>query len=161
MKIRRAVRGDAKDICRIYNHYVLNTTVSFETDEVSTQEMQDRIETITKFYPWLVCESGKDLIGYAYAAQWKERKAYSRSAECAVYVDRDHHGKGAGALLYGRLIEECRSAGLHLLIAGITLPNEASIAFHEKFGFSYIGKFSEVGLKFGNIIDVGYWTLVI
>ncbi len=161
MKIRKAVRGDAEEICRIYNHYVLNTTVSFETEAVSSEEMQGRIEIVTEKYPWLVCDTGEKLLGYAYATKWKERKAYSSTAECAVYVDKDHHGKGTGSLLYGRLIEQCRTAGLHLLIAGISLPNNASIALHEKLGFSYIGKFSEVGLKFGKYADVGYWTLAI
>jgi phosphinothricin acetyltransferase len=159
--IRKAVPEDADGICKIYNHYVINTAVTFETEPVSVGEMTDRLRKITEVYPWLVYEEEGKITGYAYATRWKDRKAYDHSAECAVYVDKDELGRGIGKMLYTNLVEECRASGLHLLIGGITLPNEASIALHEKAGFTYIGKFTEAGFKFGKWVDVGYWTLIL
>ncbi|MBK6507323.1 MAG: N-acetyltransferase [Ignavibacteria bacterium] len=157
--IRKALVSDAQGICRIYNHYVENSTVTFETEVVSDELMKDRIERVSANYPWLVIEEDGEILGYAYATRWKERQAYNFTAECAVYVDKCNHAKGIGNGLYSELITECKNAGLHLLIAGIALPNEASLILHEKLGFAYVGKFPEVGKKFGNWIDVGYWTL--
>ena len=157
--IRKALVSDAEGICRIYNHYVENSSVTFETEAVNDELMKDRIERVSVNYPWLVVEEDEKILGYAYATRWKERQAYNFTAECAVYVDENNHKKGIGNSLYSELISVCRNAGLHLLIAGIALPNEASIILHEKLGFAYVGKFPEVGKKFGNWIDVGYWTL--
>jgi L-amino acid N-acyltransferase YncA len=157
--IRKAILSDAHRVCRIYNHYVENSSVTFETEAVSDEYMKDRIEKVSANYPWLVFEEDEEILGFSYATRWKERQAYSFTAECAVYVDKNNQAKGIGSKLYSELIRECRNVGLHLLIAGIALPNEASIFMHEKLGFSYVGKFTEVGNKFGRWIDVGYWTL--
>lgn len=157
--IRKALVSDAQDICRIYNHYVENSSVTFETEAVSDELMKGRIERVSANYPWLVFEENKEILGYAYATRWKERQAYDFTAECAVYVDKSNLGKGIGYRMYSELISDCRNTGLHLLIAGIALPNESSIILHEKLGFAYVGKFQEVGKKFGRWIDVGYWTL--
>jgi phosphinothricin acetyltransferase len=157
--IRKALVSDAQGICRIYNHYVENSSVTFETGVVSDELMKDRIERVSANYPWLVFEEDDEILGYAYATRWKERQAYDLTAECAVYVDKNNHAKGIGCSLYSELIRECGNSGLHLLIAGIALPNEASTILHEKLGFAYIGKFPEVGKKFDKWIDVGYWTM--
>lgn len=157
--IRAAVQSDAPAICRIYNYYVSHTTVSFETRPVSEEAMSRRIKEVQRSYSWIVYEAEGTVVGYAYATRWKERSAYDLTAETAVYVDRDFQGRGIGKKLYSKLIDECRSAGLHLLIGGIALPNEASIALHERMGFEYTGKFSEVGKKAGKWVDVGYWVL--
>lgn len=159
--IRPALPEDAQGICSVYNHYVLNSPATFETAEVSIDEMRQRISRVTENYPWLVFDAGGSVAGYAYATRWKDRKAYDLSAECAVYVSEKFQRKGIATELYASLISECRKRKLHLLIAGITLPNVASIAMHEKSGFRYIGKFPEVGWKFGGWIDVGYWVLTL
>ncbi len=137
----------------------MNSVITFETESVSDEIMKVRIENISQKYPWLVYEDEGKILGYAYATKWKERQAYDLTAECAIYVDKDSQGKGIGSMMYSGLINECKTSGLHLLIAGITLPNDASIALHEKHGFVHIGRFSEVGKKFGRWVDVGYWIL--
>ena len=99
------------------------------------------------------------LMGYAYATPWRVRSAYRFSVESSVYVSPDHPRKGVGTRLYRQLIDELRARGLHMVIGGIAQPNEASVALHEAMGFKKVAHFSEVGMKFGRWIDVGYWEL--
>ncbi len=100
---------------------------------------------------------GEHIVGYAYATPWKPRSAYRFSVEASVYVDFAHMGWGTGSLLYGQLLSVLQEKQIHMVIAGISLPNEASVALHEKFGFRKVAHFPEVGFKFGSWIDVGYW----
>ena len=155
--IRNATLADAQQICDIYNHYVLNTAITFEEESVAVREMEHRIEDYTKAYPWLVFEDGSEVLGYCYATKWRVRPAYASSAETTVYVRKDHGGKGIGSALYGELIDRTAARGLHALVAGIALPNAASQGLHEKMGFRKVAHFEEIGKKFGSWIDVGYW----
>lgn len=148
-------------ICNIYNHHVLNTMVTFEEEPVSIAEMQQRLETITARYPWLVYEDNSIVAGYAYATQWKTRAAYRHSAETSIYVAEGHTGKGIGRQLYARLLAILKEQGIHAAIGGAALPNAASVKLHEALGFKYVGSFSQVGYKFGKWIDTGYWELVL
>jgi phosphinothricin acetyltransferase len=158
--IRAALPSDADAICAIYNHYVRNTTISFEEAPVSAGEMAQRIADVgAAGLPWLVLIDGDTLIGYAYATKWRVRQAYRFSVETSVYLDRHQTGKGAGKMLYEALLAELRQRELHLAIAGIAQPNEASVRLHERLGFKKVAHFGEVGRKFGNWIDVGYWQL--
>ena len=158
--IRPAFSGDAEAICAIYNHYVGNTTISFEEAPVPAGEMAQRIAEVSAAdLPWLVLCEGDTLLGYAYATKWRVRQAYRFSVETSVYLDRHQTGKGAGRLLYEALLAELRRRELHLAIAGIAQPNEASVRLHERLGFRKVAHFGEVGRKFGNWIDVGYWQL--
>ena len=157
--IRSAIVGDAKQICNIYNFYVLNTIVTFEEDAVPEEEMRSRIENITSKFPWIIYETNGKIKGYAYASEWKSRCAYKHSVETTVYLLNGAHGNGIGSKLYAELIKRLREMNIHALIGGISLPNDASIALHEKFGFKKIGQFEEVGFKFDKWIDVGYWEL--
>ncbi|MFC5480538.1 arsinothricin resistance N-acetyltransferase ArsN1 family B [Massilia suwonensis] len=158
--IRSASPADAEAVCAIYNHYVDNTTISFEEAPVAPGEMAERIADVASLnLPWLVmCEDDK-LIGYAYATKWRARAAYRFAVESSVYIDCDYAGKGAGTALYEALLMELRRRELHLVIGGIAQPNEASVRLHERLGFIKVAHFSEVGLKFGRWIDVGYWQL--
>jgi phosphinothricin acetyltransferase len=107
--------------------------------------------------PWLVAEMAGRTVGYALARPWKERSGYRFSVEVAVYVVPELAGRGVGTLLYSRLFEELAGRGVHAVIGGIALPNEASVALHEKFGMRKVAHFEQVGYKFGRWIDVGYW----
>jgi phosphinothricin acetyltransferase len=109
--------------------------------------------------PWLVLEVEGRVRGYAYATRWRVRPAYRNSVESTVYLEHDAAGSGWGTDLYLALIDALRGKGLHLVIGGIALPNERSIALHEKLGFAKVAHFSEVGFKFGQWHDVGYWQL--
>jgi L-amino acid N-acyltransferase YncA len=160
-QIREARSDDADAIARIYNHYIAHTVVTFEEALVSTEELTQRIEKVqTASLPWLVVEQERDVVGYAYAGPWHARCAYRFSAEVTVYLAPDHVGRGLGALLYGALLPMLRARGFHSVIAGIALPNPASIALHEKFGLHKAAHYEEVGYKFNRWIDVGYWQKV-
>jgi L-amino acid N-acyltransferase YncA len=158
--IRAATSADADRICTIYNHYIATTTISFEEEPVTPADMAQRIADVgAANLPWLAMVEGDKLIGYAYATKWRVRAAYRYAVESSVYLDPDHAGKGAGTPLYEALLAELRQRGLHLVIGGIAQPNEASVRLHERLGFTKVAHFSEVGLKFGRWVDVGYWQL--
>jgi L-amino acid N-acyltransferase YncA len=155
--IRNALPADAPGICGIYNHYVEHSVITFEETPVEPKEMEGRIKEVQEKYPWLVWEEKNEILGYAYASSWKGRCAYRFSAEATVYVRQDIRGKGVGKALYGTLLEELSRRSVHMVLAGIALPNEESQALHERFGFKKAAHFSEVGFKFGRWVDVGYW----
>lgn len=159
--IRSAIVSDAKAICDIYNHYVHNTIITFEEEPVSVAEMQNRIVEVTDSLPWLVLEEQGDVIGFAYASKWKSRCAYRFCVESTVYLAPHLTGRGNGRQLYEALISDLRSRSLHSVVAGIALPNPASVALHEKMGFEKVAHLKEVGWKFDQWIDVGYWELIL
>ena len=160
--IRAATEKDAESIIRIYNHYVLNTTITFEEEAVSLQEMSSRIAEVTSnALPWLVMEEDGEVVGYAYATKWKGRSAYRFSVETTVYLAPGRGGRGLGFKLYEVLLARLREKGLHAAIAGITLPNPQSIALHEKLGMTKVAQFKEVGFKSRQWLDVGYWECLL
>ena len=162
MIVRDATPDDADAIVAIYNHYVATTTISFEEQAVSVAAMRQRIADVQHGgLPWLVALVDGQLGGYAYATPWRARAAYRFSVESSVYVGADHARLGLGSALYRQLLARLRAAERHLVVGGIALPNEASVALHEKMGFAKVAHFSEVGRKFGRWIDVGYWQLTL
>lgn len=162
MQIRPAGVRDAEAIARIYNHYVRDTVITFEVDDVDPESMARRIdETNAAGLPWLVAEAGEGVAGYAYASTWKSRCAYRFSVESTIYLDPGQTGRGIGRPLYAALIDGIRDCSMRVAIGGIALPNPASIALHESLGFRKIGQFEQVGYKFDRWIDVGYWQLTL
>jgi phosphinothricin acetyltransferase len=158
--IRSAIEADAQAIAAIYNPYVANTIITFEEQPVTAQEMAGRIrEVLTASLPWLVSEQDGKIVGYAYASKWKNRSAYRYAMECTVYLDQTFTGKGLGTELYKALIGEFKTRGIHTAIGGVALPNPASVALHESLGFAKVAEFQEVGFKFNQWINVGYWEL--
>jgi phosphinothricin acetyltransferase len=156
--IRAAELSDAAGIAAIYNHYVEQSIVTFEEEPVSDAEMARRIEDVrSESLPWLVAEQAGRVVGYASSRKWKSRSAYRFSAEITVYVKPCHARRGIGSKLYAQLFPTLQARGIHAVIGGIALPNEASVALHEKFGMRRVAHFAEVGFKFGRWIDVGYW----
>ena len=159
--IRHATHHDAAAICEIYNHYILNSSITFEEQPVNVVEMQRRLREMADTFPWFVFEKNRSVIGFGYASAWKSRCAYRFSAESTLYLHHEHTGQGAGGELLQALIENLEALGLHSILAGISLPNPASIALHEKMGFEQVAHFKEVGRKFDQWIDVGYWELLL
>lgn len=160
MHLRDATPDDAAAIAAIYNHYVLTTTISFEEETVTADDISQRIAKIRQAgLPWLVLEMDGELTGYAYASKWRERSAYRFSVESSVYLRDGQSGKGLARPLYEALLARLRAAGVHAVIAGITQPNEASVRLHERVGFEQVALFKEVGRKFERWLDVGYWEL--
>lgn len=160
MEIRHAKNEDAAQIAEVYNYYITSTHHTFETEPLEAEAMVERIAEVTAGYPFLVAEEDGVVLGYAFAARFKLREAYEHSAEVSIYVRNEAKQKGIGTRLYDRLFKELEDTLTHAIIAGIALPNDASIAFHEKLGFRKVAHFREVGYKLGRWIDVGYWELL-
>jgi L-amino acid N-acyltransferase YncA len=161
MLIRPCTPNDISAICAIYNHYIDHTVITFEETPVTLTQMQERVNSYTQHYPWLVYEDAGEVVGYAYASKWKDRSAYKHTAEVTVYLKHDATQKGFGSALYSELIEQLKAMGCHILLGCLAIPNEPSAKLHERFGFKKIAHFTEVGLKFDRWIDVGYWQKVL
>ena len=162
LTIRTAEPADAALIAGIYNHYVKTSIVTFEEDPVTTQEITRRIADVrAASLPWLIAEEANTITGYAYATRWRTRSAYRFSAEITAYVSPENGGRGIGSKLYSQVLPLLRTQYIHTLIGVIALPNEASVALHEKFGFRKVAHFEQVGFKFNRWIDVGYWQLLL
>ena len=161
MKIRKATLDDADAICNIYNYYIENTAVSFETETVSEIEMKRRMnEVIDAGYLFYVGEIKEKIIGYDYANRWHNRCAYKSTAEVSIYLDKNETGKGYGTQLFEHLLTQIDKNKIHTLIAGICIPNESSVRLHEKFGFKQVSNMKEVGRKFDKWHDIGHWQLI-
>jgi len=159
--VRAVDAGDAAAIARIYNHYIQTTVITFEEQTLSDAAMAQRIADVSALgLPWLVAEEDGQLLGYAYATRWKPRTAYRYSVEITVYMAPGSAGKGLGTALYVELFRQLRALGVHAAVGGIALPNEASIALHEKVGMKKIGEFEQIGFKQGRWLNVGYWQIV-
>lgn len=160
--VRTAGLEDAEAVAAIYNHFVLRTIVTFEEEPVSPTEIARRMEEVrTASLPWLIAERGGAVVGYAYATAWRARRGYRYSTEVTVYVAPGEGGLGIGSLLYAELIPALQARGIHAAMGGIALPNDASVALHEKFGFTKVAHFEQVGVKFDRWIDVGYWQRIL
>jgi len=160
--IREVQSRDVGALCEIYNHYVEHTTVTFGTVPVSEDEMAETIVTAGPSLPCLVWEDPgtTEITGYAACSAWKSRCSYQHSLETTIYLAHGTGGQGVGTLLYRELMDQVQAAGYHTVLAGIALPNPASIALHEKLGFEKVGHLREVGFKFEQWVDVGYWQKI-
>lgn len=159
--IRPVTPADAPALADIYNPYIRDTTITFEEEPVTAEEMAARIAKVTEAYPWLVWEEGGRVLGYAYSSVWRARAAYRHSTETAIYLAMDQRQQGAGTRLYQALLDELRTRGFHLVLGGLALPNEPSVRLHEKLGFRKAGHMREAGRKFDRWIDVGFWELLL
>jgi len=160
--IRKVQLSDAENIVSIYNYYIENTTISFETVKIDANEEMRRIKKILDSnYPFIVYEEQNMLLGYAYLSKWRERKAYDYTLESSIYIHKDYQNKGLGKMLYKELVELGKAQGVHALIGGLSIPNLQSQKLHEKLGFNKVGIFKEVGYKFNEFIDVEFWQLII
>jgi L-amino acid N-acyltransferase YncA len=161
ISIRNVAAQDAAQICDIYNHYVRNTVITFEQQPVSVPEMQERIASYASAYAWLVAERDGQVLGYAYATRWRARAAYDHTVESTIYVADAARGSGVGRPLYMALLDALRQRSIHAVVGCIALPNPGSIALHEKCGFEKVAHFPQVGRKFDQWIDVGFWQVLL
>lgn len=159
MYIRLASEDDAAGILSIYAPYIINTSLTFETEAPVENEFKERIKKYLLKYPWLVCETDGQIAGYAYASQYRERTAYQWSTECSVYIHDDFHRCGIAQALYSALFAVLKKQGFMNVYAVINLPNDKSVALHERMGFAYFATYEKVGYKLGQWKNVGWWRL--
>ena len=150
---------DTKQLLDIYNYYVLNTIVTFDIELLLIEAFIEKITRINNDYPFIVFEENNEILGYAYGSKWRPKPAYKHTVESTVYVKNGAHGKQIGTKLYGKLLDLLKEEGYHMVLGGLTLPNEVSVKLHEKFGFKQVAHFKEVGRKFDTWLDVAFWQL--
>lgn len=160
MEIRSAdPASDAAACVAIYAPYIDGGATSFEEEPPTVAAFSERIARISKTYPWLVVEREGEVAGFAYACPHRERPAYRWAVEVSVYVAAEQQRRGCGRALYGELFERLRRQRFQIACAGITLPNDASVALHESLGFVPVGVYRRIGWKAGAWHDVGWWQL--
>lgn len=154
MMIRSVQLADAKTIRDIYQPYVTDTAITFEVDVPTVQEFEKRITQTLAHFPYLVAEEEGVVVGYAYASTYYARAAYDWTVELSIYISKEARGKGIGSALYDALEEELKARGFLRYLACIALPNEASIAMHEKRGYVQVAHFPKIGYKFDQWHDI-------
>ena len=155
--VRDAVEADVPELTAIYNHYIATSPATFDIEPFSVEQRErDWFPqySATGRYRLLVATDGSRVLGYATSSPFQSRAAYETTVATAIYCAPDNLGRGAGSLLYGALFRAIAGENLHRAMAGITLPNEASVRLHHKFGFTDIGIEHEVGRKFDRYWDV-------
>lgn len=159
--IRDVRLTDARAIADIYNYYIENTTVTYETEKVTVEEMEERIKDISARHPYFVYEEDGRIVAYCYAHPWRTRAAYRLTLESTIYLDHNITHQGTGTRMMNHLIELCRSQGYHVLIACITDENTGSIAFHERLGFRHVAHYDQVGRKFDRWLGLDDLELIL
>ena len=158
-QIRLAKEHDAEGILEIYSPFILNTSLTFETEVPSIAAFLERINTYLNNWPWLVCEMDRKITGYAYGTCYRERTAYQWCVEVSVYIHDDYQRSGVAKALYTALTEILKRQGFRNAYAVINLPNDKSVSFHENSGFTYFATYEKVGYKLGKWKNVGWWQL--
>jgi len=152
--IRRATLGDARSIAEIYNHYIENSTATFDT---VAKTVGERIAWLTEHgdtHPVFVAERGDEVVAWGSISPFRERPAYRHTVELGIYVAPEHTGQSLGPKLLSTLIDAARAAGHHILVAQVVATNGPSITMGERAGFEVVGTMREVGYKFGQWLDV-------
>ncbi len=150
---------DGAGCAAVYAPFVTESAASFEERAPTAEQFATRIELTSKTHPWLVADNGERVVGFAYGCPHRERAAYRWAADVSAYVAPEHQRRGIGRALYGSLLPLLVRQGFHVACAGIALPNEASVALHELFGFRLVGVYPRIGFKRGEWWDVGWWEL--
>jgi phosphinothricin acetyltransferase len=154
--IRDASEFDAEACAAIYAPYVKQTAISFELEPPTPAEMVDRITKAVQRHAWLVLEDEGRVVGYAYGGPMKTRAAYRWSCEVSIYMELGRRRTGGGRALYEALFERLTERGYRTAIAGMTLPNDASVGLHQALGFEPIGTYRKIGWKFDSWHDVAW-----
>jgi L-amino acid N-acyltransferase YncA len=159
MHIRDFVMTDVAPANALTNRHIRETTVHWSEATMTDDEFRGYWLKGASTYPWLAAEIDGTFAGYAKASAWRERAAYRFTVETSVYIADEFHRRGVGKALMSGLIDALRTRGFRQAVAGIGLPNDASIRLHESLGFRKVGIFTCVGLKFNTWLDAGFWQL--
>ncbi|WP_205699102.1 arsinothricin resistance N-acetyltransferase ArsN1 family B [Conexibacter sp. SYSU D00693] len=152
---------DAAACAAAYAPHVAVGAASFEETPPDAEAIAGRMRRVLERFPWLVAERDGEVAGYAYAGPHRDRAAYRWAVDVAVYVHEAHQRQGVGRELYGDLLPLLARQGFTQALAGITVPNAASVALHEAFGFQLVGVYRDIGFKAGAWRDVGWWQLAL
>ena len=155
--IRDAVAADAERCAAIYAPYVRETAISFESEPPAAEEMARRIAEAQRAHAWLVLETDGEVIGYAYGGPFMARAAYQWATTVSVYLEQGRRRTGGGRALYEALFDRLAARGHRSALAGIALPNDASIGLHTALGFEPVGTYRRVGWKLGRWHDVAWY----
>jgi phosphinothricin acetyltransferase len=155
-RVRDATRADAGACAAIYAPYVTGTAITFEDEPPSAEQMRKRITTAAQRHAWLVLEDDGRVVGYAYGGRFHARAAYRWACEVSVYVELGRHRTGGGTMLYRALLRRLAERGYRVAVAGMTLPNDASVALHRAIGFEPVGTYRRIGFKHGAWHDVAW-----
>lgn len=156
MRIRRIQEEDIEAVLRIYEPYILETVVTFEYTVPTLKEFRKRVEKVTEKYPWYVCEQDGEIVGYAYASDFRTRTAFAWDCELSIYLKQGTEGQGFGTALYQTLLQRLTELGYVSVYGVICTPNESSEFLHKKFGFEEEGKLRRIGYKMGKWLDLSY-----
>ena len=159
MTVREATRDDVAAILAISNRAAETSVANFATSPESLASWHAAFDAGGAQSAWFVAEADGTIIGFARSGPWKSRGAYDRTAEVSVYVTPGAQRRGVGRALYDALLRTLREREIDLVLAGIALPNDASVRLHESLGFTACARFERIGYKFGAWHDVGYWSL--
>lgn len=157
--IRPAVSDDLAALTAIYNHYIVHTPITFDVAPFTPDQRRawfDDHQTSAR-HRLLVAEDGGTVVGYASSSRWRPKPAYDTTVESSVYVHPDFVGRGVGRRLYSALFDAIAAEDVQTIVAGVALPNPASVALHERCGFSRVGVFHQVGRKFDRLWDVAWF----
>jgi phosphinothricin acetyltransferase len=156
--IRPANSEDLPRLTVIYNHYIVNTPITFDLEPYTVERRLPWFEqfAITGRHRLLVAEADGLVIGYAGTTRFRAKPAYDTTVETTIYLSSEAAGKGIGSMLYGALFNSLANEDIHRIVAGYTMPNPASKALHDRFGFQLVGIFHENGRKFGRYWDVAW-----
>lgn len=156
--VRTAVPGDLPALTAIYNHYVVHTPITFDLAPFDPGERRTWFDDHSgRRYRLLVAEQDGEIVGYASTSRWRPKAAYDTTVESSVYVRADAVGHGIGRRLYDSLFELMADEDVRTVVAGVALPNDASVALHQRCGFVRVGVFEAVGRKFDRFWDVAWF----
>lgn len=155
--IRPGTHGDLEQLNELYNHYVRTSPVTFDLEEISMDARREWFEGFGGRYQLFVAVEEERVLGYAHSKQFRPKQAYETSVETTVYIAHDSVGLGLGRALYRVLFDALTTEDIHRAYAGITVPNAASFALHESFGFRQVAYFTEQGRKFERYWDVAWF----
>lgn len=163
MITRTAGPADMEQLVRIYNYEVLHGTATFDLNPKTIEERMEWFHAHNvNNHPLIVAELDGKAVGYASLSEYREKEAYAATVELSVYVDPDYRRRGIARRLIGDILDEAkRRSDIHTVISVITGGNDASIALHEEFGFQYCGTIREVGEKFGQLLDIVNYQLMV
>ncbi|WP_369899839.1 N-acetyltransferase family protein [Bacillus manliponensis] len=161
LEIRQANKKDVRAILEIYNDAIRHTTATFDLQDKTMMEMELWFTKYEQDYPLIVAEEDGVILGYCSLSPFREKEAYKRTVEISIYIGTGSRGKGVANRLMERILQIAKERGDHTIIAGITRGNDISVKLHEKFGFTYIGCFREVGYKFEQWQDVLFYQYMV